>query len=102
MAPIRTVRVVHKVGPDCGVLAASLHGNGAGAGGDPLIAAVEVDTYDEEAQWNHVTELVLSPAVAEDVMGATLLLQLNSTGAKNPRASNAYVQIVGVMVDVQL
>ena len=83
-------------GSDCGVLAATLRGAGGGA-----IAAVEVDTFGKGTEWDHVTELVLSPAAAA-AAGASLRLQINATGAKNPIATNSYVQIVGVLVDVDV
>ena len=92
---VNAIRVVHKAGPDCGVLSISVLLGGKAT--SETIAAVEVDTYAHTAEWDHVAKLVLSRPLPDS---AQLQLRLSNTGERNAQSSNSYVQIVGVMADV--
>ena len=93
---VSAIRVVHKTGPDCGVLSISLLLDGKATNASETIAAVEVDTYAHTVEWNHVTRLILSRSLPAS---AQLQLRLSNTGERNAQASNSFVQIVGVMAD---
>ena len=75
-----SVTLVHKVGPDCGIVRVLLDGQPA--------ARPEVDTFSPAVEWNHRTVL------AADLPEGRHTVVLQPTGHKNPQSSNCYVQIV--------
>jgi hypothetical protein len=87
-APARAAALVlvHKRGPDCGIMAVAL--NGA-----PVMPAV--DTYAADVEWE-ATLVVKLPAPS-----AEWVLDVTAAGAKNASSSNTYVQIVGVRVELE-
>jgi hypothetical protein len=75
--------VVHKAGPDCGMVAVVWDG----------VAVGVLDTYDVSVSWGVEFDL---PSVGPPSQAHTLLL--NATGRANPSSTNAYVQLVGFNV----
>lgn len=77
----KTVTLVHKVGPDCGIVRLLIDGQPA--------ATPEVDTYSAAVEWHHLTVL------AGNLASAPHVVLVQPTGRKNAKSSNRYAQIVG-------
>jgi len=77
--------LVHKRGPDCGILSASVDGA-------PVLAAF--DTYQPDVDWAAEVKIPL-PAGSS----SSWVLDVTATGARNSSSSNSYVQIVGLRVE---
>jgi hypothetical protein len=77
----RSVTLIHKTGPDCGLAEVRIDGQAA--------LVPELDTYSREVEWNCRTLLVSGLGPGKHV--ATV----RATGRKNPASSNFFVQIVG-------
>lgn len=76
-----TITLVHKVGPDCGIARVLIDGRPAA---DPSL-----DTYSPDVEWNHRTVL------AAGLPRGRHIIVLEVAGAKHPKSSNTYVQVVG-------
>ena len=76
--------LVHKRGPDCGILAASVNG-------ETTLAAF--DTYQTDVDWAAEVRIPLPARSAQWV------LDISVTGLRNASSSNSYVQIVGLRVE---
>jgi uncharacterized protein len=76
----RSVVLIHKAGPDCGIAAVTIDGKPAG----------EFDTYSAEVDWNRRT------TVTEGLSDGTHEVVIMSTGKKSPQSQNAWVQVVDI------
>jgi len=84
------VRLIHKVGPDCGVARITIDGRPARL---PAFDAAQFDTYSPAVEWNHRTVL------AENLARREHTVRIEVTGQRHERSTNTYVQIVGFEVD---
>jgi hypothetical protein len=84
-APIGTsaLQLVHKVGPDCGIITISLDGVTVGS----------VDTYEDTVDWGAVVLVSgsLDPSKAHTVV-------VTASGRSNPLSSDTYAQIAGFVM----
>ena len=84
------VRLIHKVGPDCGIARLTIDGTAARL---PEVGAAECDTYSPVVEWNHRTLL------AQNLVKGEHTVRIEVTGHRHERSTNTYVQIVGFDVD---
>ncbi len=77
----KTVDLIHKVGPDCGIAQIAIDGQPA--------ARAELDTYSPTVEWNRRTRL------ASNLAPGTHVVRVTPTGNRNAASSNCYVQVVG-------
>ncbi len=75
-----TVTLIHKVGPDCGRARVLID--------DKPAAPEELDMYSPDVGWNRRT------VVAKDLPAGRHVVTVISTGTRNEKSSNAYVQVV--------
>jgi len=84
------VRLIHKVGPDCGIARLTIDGRPAVL---PGFDAAQFDTYSPAVEWNRQTLL------AENLPQGAHTVRIEATGRQHEKSSNTYVQIVGFEVD---
>lgn len=77
------VEIVHKVGPDCGIMEVQIDGQ----------AAHKYDTYAREVDWGRITSVATSLPT-----GPAHNLTITVTGQASPSSSDAYVQLVAVIL----
>ena len=76
--------LVHKRGPDCGILSVALDG---------AVVAAAYDSYAPDVDWAAELRVPLAAPSAQWVLDVT------AAGERNASSSNTYVQIVGVRVE---
>lgn len=74
-----------QIGPDCGKLAVTING---------IAVATDVDTYSPVVNWDF--ELLLPLAIPAE----SFVVDVEVLGKANPASSNAWVQIVGAIVEL--
>jgi len=79
----RSVVLVMKHGPDCGIASVAIDGKPAGKG--------EIDTYNAEVDWNRQT------VVAENREAGRHKVVITVTGRKAAASSNSFVQVVDII-----
>ena len=79
--------LVHKRGPDCGVLSLAVDG---------AVRLPAVDTYAPDVNWAAELRVPLAAPPAR----APWVLDVTVTGLRNASSTNAYVQIVGLRVEM--
>ena len=76
------VSIAHKVGTDCGIAEVWLDGK----------LVKEIDTYSPVDDWYRATVLISGLAKTD----VPRTIEIKSTGRKNPKSTDSYVQIVGI------
>jgi hypothetical protein len=77
-----SVAVLYKAGPDCGIARVVIDGQAG--------RSLELDTYSATVEWNRRT------MVANDLPAGPHTIAVEVTGKRNPKSTNAYIQIVDV------